>query len=68
MIAGWVGVLVLLVTLTVTASNISVSTWIGLLLVMHGFVMLSDVPADGYIVELGKLEATSVESCLQQLR
>lgn len=56
MIAGWVGVLIILLTLAITADTLSSSSWLGLLLVMQCFVMLSDVPADGYSVELGQLE------------
>lgn len=56
MIAGWVGVLVLLLTLSITADTLNASDWLSLLLVMQCFVMLSDVPADGYCVELGQRE------------
>jgi hypothetical protein len=56
MVAGWFGVLVLLLTLAISASSLSASSWLALLMVMQCFVMLSDVPADGYSVELGQLE------------
>lgn len=59
MIAGWVGVLVFLLILAIAADKISASAWLGMLLVVNAFVMLSDVPADGYSVELGQLEDDS---------
>jgi len=56
MIAGWTGVLVILLILAILASELSTSSWLAMLLVLQCFVMLSDVPADGYSVELGQLE------------
>jgi len=56
MIAGWTGVLVMLFILTVGAANIDVHSWIGINLVLQAFLMLADVPADGYCVEIGQLE------------
>ena len=56
MIIGWIGVLVSLFILAVSADSLSASGWIGLLMLVQAFVMLSDVPADGYCVELGQLE------------
>ena len=57
MIAGWSLVLIILLVLACTASDLSASRWIGMLMTMQAFVMLSDVPADGYSVELGQLES-----------
>jgi len=45
---GWVMVLVLLLVLTIFSSLMSVSLWLTTLLFLQGFMMLSDVPADGY--------------------
>jgi hypothetical protein len=58
MIAGWTMVLLILLILTIFASSMSTSLWLISLLVMQGFVMLSDVPADGYSVELGQMESS----------
>ena len=57
MIFGFVLALVLLVILAIFADKMSVSVWLGMLLLIQCAVMFSDVPADGYSVELGKLEA-----------
>ena len=56
MLAGWFGVLVFLFVLAVSAHLLTVSGWLGILMLVQGCVMLSDVPADGYCVELGKRE------------
>jgi hypothetical protein len=56
MIAGWTGVLIILFILAFSATYLDVSTWLVSLLVVQCFLMLSDVPADGYCVELGQLE------------
>ena len=47
MLFGWIGVLVLLALLAVTAADLSVSNWLTVLLVIQVFLMVSDVPADG---------------------
>lgn len=57
MIAGWSFVLVLFLVLAFTAHNMSITGWLVTLLFTQAFAMLSDVPADGYSVELGKLES-----------
>lgn len=57
MIAGWIGVLILLLVLTISADKINLSSWLVLLMFVQIFVMLSDVPGDGYSVELGQLES-----------
>jgi hypothetical protein len=56
MIVGWSMVLVLLFVLTFVADKLTASTWLISLLAVQMFLMLSDVPADGYCVELGQLE------------
>ena len=56
MIAGWTGVLVLTFLLAVSASALDARSWIGINLVLQAFLMLADVPADGYCVEIGQLE------------
>eukprot|EP01041_Mallomonas_annulata_P002110 gene2110-4125_t len=57
MYAGWLCTLLLLLVLAVTANSIDASSWIGMNMVMQAFIMLADVPADGYSVELGQLES-----------
>jgi len=56
MLAGWGCVLSLLFLLSLTADSLTASSWIGMNMVMQAFIMLSDVPADGYSVELGQRE------------
>ncbi len=56
MLAGWAGVLLLLLVLAICVNYMDVSTWLVTLLFVQAFLMLSDVPADGYSVELGRLE------------
>jgi hypothetical protein len=56
MIAGWSMVLLLLLILAFTADQISLTSWLVLQMLVQGFVMLSDVPADGYCVEAARLE------------
>jgi hypothetical protein len=57
MIFGWSIALMLLLTLTIVADKLDASSWLSLLLLVQFFAMFSDVPADGYCVELGQLEA-----------
>lgn len=57
MIAGWSMVLVILLVLAITADRLTASSWLISLLFVQLFLMLSDVPADGYSVELGQLES-----------
>ena len=57
MIFGWAGVLFLLLLLTFIADQLTASSWLGILLVIQFFAMFSDVPADGYSVELGQMES-----------
>jgi BT1 family len=59
MIMGWIGVLILLLALAFSANKISSTQWLSILLLMQCFVMFSDVPADGYCVQLGQLEPPS---------
>jgi hypothetical protein len=56
MLFGWICVLILLMFLAIAADKMSVSVWLITLLFSQCFMMLSDVPADGYTVELGRLE------------
>jgi len=57
---GWFCVLVLLFVLAVSAHTMSLPSWLGTIMAMQFFLMLSDVPADGYSVELGQLERPEV--------
>ncbi len=57
MLGGWLMVLVLLLVLAIAADKMDQSTWLTTLLLTQCFLMLSDVPADGYSVELGQLES-----------
>lgn len=54
MLAGWTGVLILLLILSISAHNMSTAGWLCTLMMVQGCLMLSDVPADGYAVELGQ--------------
>ena len=56
MLIGWTGVIFSLLILSFTAQMISVEVWLTLLLAIRVFEMLSDVAADAYCIELGKLE------------
>jgi len=56
MIAGWLIALLLLLFLAISASTLTASAWLGTLTAIQFCSVLSDVPADGYSVQLGKLE------------
>ena len=56
MIAGWAGVLICMLVLAIFANKFEAQSWIAISLVTQAFLMLADVPADGYSVELGQLE------------
>jgi len=56
MIAGWSMVLVLLLVLACTAEKMDISSWLVTLMLVQGFAILADVPADGYSVEIASLE------------
>eukprot|EP01039_Chlorochromonas_danica_P003362 gene3362-3685_t len=56
MLGGWCCVLIMLLALAIKADTMDDSSWMLMLLFTQCFVMLSDVPADGYSVELGQLE------------
>lgn len=57
MIAGWIGVLFITFILAVSSHSITAEAWVILSFVMNIFLMVADVPADGYSVELGQLES-----------
>lgn len=57
MMMGLAGTAGLLLVLAFAADSMSVSAWLVTLLFMQAFLMLSDVPADGYCVELGQMES-----------
>lgn len=57
MVIGWALVLVMLFVLALVADQVTDSTWVTLLMACHCFLMISDVPADGYCVELGQMES-----------
>ena len=56
MIIGICGVILSLCILTFAADIISAQVWLLLLFFNQFCLMFSDVPSDGYSVELGKLE------------
>lgn len=57
MLFGWLSTLIILLLLAcIPESSIDLSTWLTLLLLTQFFMMFSDVPSDGYSVELGKME------------
>jgi hypothetical protein len=60
MVLGWgLALIVLFLLAIIPTENLSVSAWLGLMMLTQGFVMLSDVPADGYCVQLGQMEPAS---------
>lgn len=56
MLFGLCGTLSVLMFLVVYVNSISVSTWLVAQMSIQALLMFSDVPADGYSVELGQLE------------
>lgn len=56
MMFGWAGTLLCLLILATTANLLPLSLWLTLLMFSQFFLMFSDVPADGYSVELGHME------------
>lgn len=57
MIVSWILVLILTLFLALTADQLNVGTWIGISLFSQFLVMVADVPADGYSVEIGQMES-----------
>lgn len=57
MVMGWCGVVASLVILTCFAHLMSVTVWLLMSISVQGFMMLSDVPADGYSVGERKVES-----------
>ena len=57
MIFGWLGVLLCLLVLAFDAGKMTVSSWLSCLLMMQALMMFSDVPADGYSVEVGSMDS-----------
>ena len=55
--AGWVGVIFFSLLLAILAKSVTVTGWIGLSLVVQGFLMLADTVADGICIEVGQLES-----------
>ena len=58
LIVGWLGVLLFTLILAITAPHIGSSEWIIFSIATQFFLMIADVPADGFCVELGKLESS----------
>jgi hypothetical protein len=57
MLFGWSMTLLMLLLLAIIPSkSLDTSSWLSMLLVSQIFMMFSDVPADGYSVELGQME------------
>ena len=54
MIFGWSATLVLLLVLAIAADKMPVEGWLVCLMFSQFFMMFSDVPADGYSVQLGE--------------
>ena len=57
MVLGWTFTLGILMIMAVISSSLTASSWVVMNMVIQAFVMLADVPADGYSVELGQLES-----------
>ena len=53
---GWLGAIACTVVLALFGDECTVEFWLGLSIATQAFMMLADVPADGYSVELGQLE------------
>jgi hypothetical protein len=58
-IVSWVLVLLLCLALAFSANQLSVGAWMGVSILMQALLMIADVPADGYSVEIGQLEEES---------
>jgi hypothetical protein len=56
MLIGWGAVLLLTLVLALAAEQMNVSVWLAVSVGVQFFLMVADVPADGYCVELGQLE------------
>eukprot|EP00605_Chrysophyceae_sp_TOSAG23-4_P000109 GSChrysophyteH1.ASY1.ANO1.119.1 assembled CDS len=56
MLAGWAGVLFITFLQAFLSNSMNARTWLILSILVQCFLMLADVPADGYSVELGQLE------------
>ena len=56
MTLGWAGGIGCTIVLALIGDSCSVNTWLGLSIATQAFLMIADVPADGYSVELGQLE------------
>lgn len=57
MLFGWGGTLLILLLLAVIPDEkVDTSSWLTMLLLSQFFMMFSDVPSDGYSVELGQME------------
>jgi len=54
---GWAGAVGCTLILALIGDTCSGTTWLGLSIATQACLMLADVPADGYSVELGQLEA-----------
>ena len=54
---GWAGVVGCTLILALIGDTCNAQTWLGLSIATQACLMLADVPADGYAVELGQLEA-----------
>eukprot|EP01041_Mallomonas_annulata_P002108 gene2108-4119_t len=57
MLIGWIGALSFLFLLATSASTLTATSWIGINILMQSFILVADVPIDGYLVELGRLES-----------
>jgi hypothetical protein len=57
MLFGWTLVLLILAGIAYDVDSLSASTWLKALLFVQAAAMFSDVPADGYSVELGQRES-----------
>jgi hypothetical protein len=58
-LAGWAGVLIITLILAITAHIIGSVGWVLLSVGQMFFLILADVPADGYSVQLGQLESVN---------
>jgi hypothetical protein len=57
-VAGWFLAILQLICLSLIANQLNASQWIMMMMGVNMCVLLADVPADGYSIELSKLDKT----------
>lgn len=57
MIVGWILTLITILIMAIVGDHMSAQLYLFTVILSQVFVMIADAPADGYCVELGKLES-----------